>query len=159
MAAELGPGVDIVEVPADPDLVARLRVDHPGLILACSPGPADDGVGVVKNGVDLLVGDEQAALAAATGAALACSAASAARARGVRVVVVAAADGIEEQARAGRAVLVEAGEQDPAWLAVCAWLGARIFRTGDVAGTRQVLDMVASIQGSRPPARSRRGLA
>ncbi len=43
--------------------------------------------------------------------------------------------------------------------AVCAWLGARVFRVHEVAQTRQVLDMVASIAGSRQPAVSRRGLA
>ena len=43
--------------------------------------------------------------------------------------------------------------------AVAAWLGARVFRTHDVAQTRQVLDMVASIRGTRPPAAPRRGLA
>ncbi|MBS2963634.1 dihydropteroate synthase [Actinocrinis puniceicyclus] len=43
--------------------------------------------------------------------------------------------------------------------AVCAWLGARVFRAHEVAETRQVLDMVASIAGTRAPAVSRRGLA
>jgi dihydropteroate synthase len=43
--------------------------------------------------------------------------------------------------------------------AVCAWLGARVFRVHQVRETRQVLDMVASIRGSRPPAVARRGLA
>ena len=43
--------------------------------------------------------------------------------------------------------------------AVSAWLGARVFRAHDVAATRQTLDMVASIQGSRPPTRTIRGLA
>jgi dihydropteroate synthase len=43
--------------------------------------------------------------------------------------------------------------------AVCAWLGARVFRVHEVAETRQVLDMVASIAGTRQPALSRRGLA
>ena len=43
--------------------------------------------------------------------------------------------------------------------AVSAWHGARVFRAHDVAATRQVLDMVASIRGTRPPARVRRGLA
>jgi dihydropteroate synthase len=43
--------------------------------------------------------------------------------------------------------------------AVSAWLGARVFRVHDVAATRQTLDMVASIQGTRPPARTTRGLA
>ena len=43
--------------------------------------------------------------------------------------------------------------------AVSAWLGARVFRVHDVAATRQTLDMVASIRGDRPPARTVRGLA
>jgi dihydropteroate synthase len=43
--------------------------------------------------------------------------------------------------------------------AVSAWLGARVFRAHDVAATRQVLDMVASIRGDRPPAATRRALA
>ena len=43
--------------------------------------------------------------------------------------------------------------------AVSAWHGARVFRAHNVAETRQVLDMVASIKGDRPPAVARRGLA
>src|SRR5919197_1194461 len=43
--------------------------------------------------------------------------------------------------------------------AVCAWHGAAMFRTHDVRATREVLDMVASIRGTRPPAVARRGLA
>lgn len=43
--------------------------------------------------------------------------------------------------------------------AISAWHGARVFRAHDVAATRQVLDMVASIRGVRPPAVPRRGLA
>jgi dihydropteroate synthase len=43
--------------------------------------------------------------------------------------------------------------------AVSAWQGARVFRAHDVDETRQVLDMVASIRGTRAPARAVRGLA
>lgn len=43
--------------------------------------------------------------------------------------------------------------------AVSAWLGARVFRAHQAAPTRQVLDMVASLRGDRPPAVARRGLA
>jgi dihydropteroate synthase len=43
--------------------------------------------------------------------------------------------------------------------AVCAWVGARVFRAHDVVATRQALDMVESIRGTRPPARTVRGLA
>ncbi|MGW7353343.1 dihydropteroate synthase [Streptomyces sp. Z26] len=43
--------------------------------------------------------------------------------------------------------------------AVSAWLGARVYRVHEVDETRQVLDMVASLAGHRPPAVARRGLA
>jgi dihydropteroate synthase len=43
--------------------------------------------------------------------------------------------------------------------AVSAWHGARVFRAHEVRETRQVLDMVASIRGDRPPARTVRALA
>lgn len=42
---------------------------------------------------------------------------------------------------------------------VAAMAGASIFRAHDVVGTRRVLEMVASIQGRRDPARTVRGLA
>jgi dihydropteroate synthase len=42
--------------------------------------------------------------------------------------------------------------------AVAAWLGARVFRAHDVAATRRVLDMVASVRGERAPASAVRGL-
>jgi dihydropteroate synthase len=43
--------------------------------------------------------------------------------------------------------------------AVARWLGARVVRAHEVAPTLEVLDMVASIAGQRPPAVARRGLA
>ncbi|GAA1155233.1 dihydropteroate synthase [Streptomyces hebeiensis] len=43
--------------------------------------------------------------------------------------------------------------------AVSAWLGARVYRVHEVAETRQVLDMVATIAGHRDPSVARRGLA
>jgi dihydropteroate synthase len=43
--------------------------------------------------------------------------------------------------------------------AISAWHGARVFRAHQVVETRQVLDMVASIAGRRPPDRATRGLA
>ena len=43
--------------------------------------------------------------------------------------------------------------------AVCAWQGARVHRVHQVRETRQVLDMVASVRGTRSPARAVRGLA
>lgn len=43
--------------------------------------------------------------------------------------------------------------------ALSAASGARIFRVHEVAATRRVVDMVAAIAGTRPPARTVRGLA
>lgn len=43
--------------------------------------------------------------------------------------------------------------------ALAAAAGARVFRVHEVADTRRVLDMVASIAGTRPPSRTVRGLA
>ena len=43
--------------------------------------------------------------------------------------------------------------------AVAAWAGAKVFRSHDVAATRRVVDLVASIRGERPPVRAVRGLA
>lgn len=43
--------------------------------------------------------------------------------------------------------------------AVCALAGARIYRVHEVVETRQVVDMVATIAGRRPPTRAIRGLA
>ena len=74
------------------------------------------------------------------------------------------AQAIEQSVGTGRPVLVTLGGQGPAMLAtaaVYAWLGVRIFRADETAASdlRQVLDMVASIQGTRQPALARRGLA
>ena len=43
--------------------------------------------------------------------------------------------------------------------AICAWLGARVFRAHQVTQTREIVDMVSAIRGERPPARAVRGLA
>jgi dihydropteroate synthase len=42
--------------------------------------------------------------------------------------------------------------------ALAAWQGARVFRAHQVPETLQVLDMIASVRGLRPPIAARRGL-
>ncbi|MBB4773431.1 hypothetical protein [Actinomadura livida] len=74
-----------------------------------------------------------------------------------------------ERLTAGDAVVLvtletDAPEPDPALLAaasVYAWLGVKLFRVPEsqAEAVSEVLDMVASIEGTRPPAVSRRGLA
>ncbi|GAA4631497.1 hypothetical protein GCM10023196_061140 [Actinoallomurus vinaceus] len=150
-------GADIAEVTADPEAVRTARAD--GRAIAVAPSSEEQAAACVRAGADLLIGDAFAGVAAATGAALLCSAPE--RAAGVRPdgVLVRATDPYvaERLAGAGHAVLVD--EADPAVVSVFAWTGARVFRTADLDATRQVLDMVASIIGTRPPAISRRGLA
>jgi dihydropteroate synthase len=61
----------------------------------------------------------------------------------------------------GETLDLPVAERVPATLAataVCAWQGARIHRVHQVAETRQVVDLVASIRGDRDPARTLRGL-
>ena len=55
--------------------------------------------------------------------------------------------------------LTERLEGTLAATALAAAAGARVFRAHEVTATRRVLEMVASIQGSRPPAITVRGLA
>jgi dihydropteroate synthase len=42
---------------------------------------------------------------------------------------------------------------------VCSWLGAMVYRAHNIPETRQTLDMVAAIQGTRAPQATVRGLA
>jgi hypothetical protein len=121
-----------------------------------------------------LVGDSLAAAAAAAAAALVCADPEHALRQGVRADRIIVDAGVappvakvEECLSSGHAVLVTlrgAGDAaDPGLLAaasVYAWLGVRVFRAEvrDQGPVRQVLDMVASIKGTRPPALSRRGL-
>jgi len=62
----------------------------------------------------------------------------------------------------GEALDLPVGERLVGTLAatvLSAWMGARVFRAHNVAETRQVLDLVAAVRGTQPPAVSRRGLA
>ncbi|MFL6055807.1 MAG: hypothetical protein ACJ72W_23330 [Actinoallomurus sp.] len=159
MTEGLTDGADVAEVAADPEVVRAVRADPRAPVIAVAPSSEEQAVACVRAGAELLSGDAFARVAAATGAALLCSApehAAGVRPDGVLIHVTDPYDA-ERLARAGHAVLVD--EAEPAVAAVFAWAGARVFRTADVEATRQVLDMVASISGTRPPAVSRRGLA
>jgi hypothetical protein len=171
--------IDIVELAPDPRRVTRFRADHPGPVIAVAAKTAETARACVAAGAELLVGDHLAEVAGATGTGLVCSDPARASSAGVRPdgVIVEAGDvhghlRLEELVRAGHAVLVTAVAASPdaagpgvdaatlAALSVHAWLGARVFRVRapDAPVVRQALDMVASIQGLRPPAVSRRGL-
>lgn len=159
MAEQVEEGVDIALVAADPEAVRRVRAADGRPAIAVAPASADEAERCVRAGADLLVGDAFAEVAASTGAALACG--SPDRAVGVRPdgLLVTAAGPHEAERRSGDGLAVLVDEPEQAVMAVYAWLGARVFRTADPRATRQVLDMVASIRGTRPPAVTRRGLA
>jgi dihydropteroate synthase len=62
----------------------------------------------------------------------------------------------------GETLGLPVGERLPGTLAataISAWHGARVYRVHEVRETRQVLDMVASIRGTREPSLVVRGLA
>ncbi|MFC6092119.1 dihydropteroate synthase [Saccharothrix sp. BKS2] len=62
----------------------------------------------------------------------------------------------------GETLGAEVGDRVEGTLAatsVAAWTGAKVFRAHQVRQTRRVLEMVASIAGTRPPARVLRALA
>ncbi|MFC4058299.1 hypothetical protein ACFOWE_08340 [Planomonospora corallina] len=53
----------------------------------------------------------------------------------------------------------EAEAAELAAASVCAWLGARVFRTTRPGQVRLAVEMTESLAGRRPPALARRGLA
>lgn len=152
-------GSDIAVMPADPPTIERLVARPVRPAIAVAPSSPAEATACVRAGADLIIGDAFAKVAVATGAALACSAPE--FAAGVRPdgVLLAAGDLADAERFADADWPVLVAEPEQAVLAIYAWLGARVFRTGDVRGTRQVLDMVASINGTRAPAVARRGLA
>ncbi|MEV8630193.1 hypothetical protein AB0395_00910 [Streptosporangium sp. NPDC051023] len=74
---------------------------------------------------------------------------------------------IEELVRAGRTVVVTpadlAGQDgeaaELAAASVCAWAGARVFRTSRPDQVQLAVEMTESLAGRRPPTLTRRGLA
>lgn len=66
-------------------------------------------------------------------------------------------DGGDAGASAARERDAEAAELTAA--SICAWAGARVFRTDRVEQVRLAVEMTDSLAGRRPPALTRRGLA
>ncbi len=167
-------GASVVEV-AGPGRLPELRAARPDLPVAVRVADAAEAEAAAAAGADLLCGGMWAVPAAGRhGTGLLCPAARApdALAAGVR------ADGLLVDAGTPReavaAVRSAAGAQGPPLLvcpvdgdlsgaalagaSVAVWLGARGLRVRDAGEGRQVLDMVASIAGHRPPAVAVRGM-
>lgn len=173
----LADGADLVDLgAARPEFVTAVRQRHPELPIAVGITGDENSAA----GADLLYAaggpDTELAVAAATaGAGVICApeAAAAIVAQGVRPsgVLVTPAP-VTNPADAGRAtelvstgwpVLLTLAADDVAGeiaaTAVAAMAGVRVFRTRRVKQTRRTVDMVASIAGTRPPARAKRALA
>jgi dihydropteroate synthase len=179
-----GPGAEVSaaeEIRWAVPLVAAVRAAHPDLVIAVGAWWHETARELCAAGADLLqdYGERLPEVAAEYGAGLVCRNADRAVARGVdpaRVLLDAGAGPwpspeatrrLEDMVAAGWPVLVpvpglgsSAGRAGGlAATAVCAWLGARVFRADQVTQTRRILDMVSAIRGDRPPARAVRGLA
>jgi hypothetical protein len=139
------------------DVVTGVRNRQPGMFI-CAAGQGAEEADLTWD----------AAVAARTGAGLVCGSLQAALASDISrdsIVIAAAPAQTAQLAADGWMVLVNADGKRPddaasvAIAAVCAWAGARVMRARNVAAVRQAIDMVESIRGIRPPARSTRGLA
>jgi dihydropteroate synthase len=208
------------------DFVARVRAEHPSLVISVDTWRAEVGAAACEAGADLLndawggADPELVDVAAQHGAAIVCTHTGGVtpRTRPFRIeyddVVAAAIDDtvryaeralaagvaresividpahdfgkntfhsleltrrLGEMVATGWPVLVSLSNKDfvgetldlpvgerlvgtLAATAVCALAGARVYRVHEVVETRQVVDMVASIAGTRPPRRAIRGL-
>jgi len=178
VAVRGGPGDDpLVETTRVSGFVSAVRDAHPELVIAVEAGRYEVGRAACAAGADLVRGDlvvgDLVEVAAQFGAGVVCSPVLVARAVGAGVdpqrIVVESAPAQDVSLLAGLVasgwpVLVdEAADNELAGAlartAVCAWLGARVFRVGRVLQTRRVLRMVSAIRGDIPPARAVRGLA
>ncbi len=73
-------------------------------------------------------------------------------------------ENVEHGGNSGDAGTAAGGERDAeaaelTAASICAWAGARVFRTERVDQVRLAVEMTDSLAGRRPPALTRRGLA
>jgi dihydropteroate synthase len=162
-AAAVRAGAALVDLgSAGPAALAAFRASNPGILVCAAHEQAD----VVRD----------PATALRTGAILICdslAAAASARLPRAQLLVDVPPGLVPHAAAAGYAALVDlgddaatapgAGRPDPAGpvavAAICGWLGATVVRTWNPRQVRRALDMAESIRGTRPPARTVRGLA
>ncbi len=184
VARVLREGADIVDLGrASAAFVREVRHTHTGVPVAVDVAGVNGRAGfrdVADARPDLLyasdgvVAREVAVLAAESGAAVVCSVDDVewVRAEGVAQVFVTPGWGQSAPARTLRRgrelaagewpVLLTVSDGAPeaiAAAALAAMAGVRILRTDRVTETRRTVDMIASIAGTRQPARVRRALA
>jgi hypothetical protein len=161
-------GADLVDLSADPALIAAIRAAHPDLGVSVAVGSAsaaESGAGLIcaLPEVDgaLAAGVDPARILVELGPGPDFARRlTALVATGWPVLVsdpVLSGPAVDNTAAENTAAGDEAGAL--AAVAIAAWLGARVFRTRHVRATRRVLTMVAAIRGDIPPANATRGLA
>jgi len=171
-------GADLVDLSADPALIAAIRAAHPDLGVSVAVGSAsaaESGAGLIcaLPEVDgaLAAGVDPARILVELGPGPDFARRlTALVATGWPVLVsdpILSGPAAENTAVDNTAVDNTAAENTAAGdeagalaaVAIAAWLGARVFRTRHVRATRRVLTMVAAIRGDIPPANATRGLA
>ncbi|MFC6871089.1 hypothetical protein [Haloechinothrix salitolerans] len=182
-------GADIVDLGrASGALLRELRHTHAGVPLAVDVAGVSDAAARVRElagaGADLVYATggsmerELAVLAAESGAAVVCSPGEVEWLRAEGVARVFVTPGWRQSASArtlrwGRELAdgdwpvlltvsdgdAENGPDTIAAAALAAMAGVRVLRTDRVTETRRTVDMIASIAGTRQPARVRRALA
>ncbi|MPY79581.1 MAG: hypothetical protein GEV04_14100 [Actinophytocola sp.] len=165
-------GADILDLGrASGAFVREVRHTNPGVPLAVDVAGGTPDLADLLYDTDGSTERDLAALAAESGAAVVCSAGTAERMRAPAQVFI--SPGWRQDVgtlRRGRELAedwpvlltVSHGDSGPdaiAAAALAATAGVRIVRTDRVTETRRTVDMIASIAGTRQPARVRRALA
>jgi dihydropteroate synthase len=163
-------GAAIVDLgTAGPAAIAELRASHPGVLVCAASEQADfvrDPVTALRTGAILLcAGLPAAANAPVPQSQLLVDVPPAMVPRAIAAgyaALVDLRDGPAPTPEPGPAATGPASGLDAgpiAIAAICAWLGATVVRTYHPLQVRRALDMAGSIRGTRPPARTVRGLA
>jgi len=174
-AAAVRSGATLVELgTASPAAIAAFRSGHPGVLVCAECERADvvrDPDTALRTGAILVCdGLPAAASAPVPRSQLLVDVPPAMVPRAIAAGYAALVDLRDGPAATGAAVTGPAGglaavpadglAAGPiAVAAICAWLGAAVVRTSHPAQVRRALDMAESIRGTRPPARTVRGLA
>jgi hypothetical protein len=182
-SAAVAAGADLIDLgAATAEMITAFRSRHPGIPVCAAGSPADvvrDATAARLTGALLLCDDGDAAVHSGIplGQVLVDvlpAAVPEVSQRGLTALV-------DVDRAAGLAAQHNAADRDPAGgghadrepagfgltavagivalAALSSWLGARAVRTSYPAQVRHALDMTASVRGTRPPARTVRGLA
>jgi hypothetical protein len=182
-SAAVAAGADLIDLgAATAEMITSFRLRHPGIPVCAASGPADvvrDATAARLTGALLLCDDADAALKTGIPAGQVLVDVLPAVVPDISQAGLAAL--VDVDRAAGSAARHHAADRDQAdgghagrepadfglaavagivaLAALSSWLGARAVRTSHPVEVRHALDMTASVRGTRPPARTVRGLA